>query len=219
MLEFKLNSEPRPDLQKGATKRLRRAGKIPAVYYFHHTSPVAIVLDQKELITALHSKAHVYDLQIGKKSHKCILRKVQYDPVSDAILHVDFMGVSMDELITVSVPIRVTGTAVGVKTFGGILEQHLWELQVKCKATDIPDTITLDVTDLNLGQSINAGQIKLEGVTILTAPTASIVSVVQPTGAKEEEEAKVAAEAAAEEAEGEGEPATEEPAEKKSTRA
>ncbi len=98
------------------------------------------------------------------------------------------MGVSLEEMVTVSIPINVTGTAIGVKTFGGILEQHLWELEVKCKVSQIPDRVTIDVTNLNLGDSINAGSLNIEGVEILIPATTSIVSVVKPTGTKAEEE-------------------------------
>jgi len=197
MVEYKLNAELRTDLQKGATKRMRRAGQVPAVYYHHKEKPVALTLNLKELLLALRSSAHIYDLDINTKSHKCIIRGLQFDPLSEEVIHADFMGVSLQEMVTVNIPIHITGTSVGVKTFGGILEQHLWELTVKCQASKIPDGITLDVTELNLGDSINAGSIKIEGVEVLTPGTASIVSVVKPSGktAEEEEAAKALEEA------------------------
>ncbi len=195
MIEYKLNSEVRNDFKRSVTRQLRREGKIPAVYYYHHEKPIHLALDLKELRNAIHSGAHIFDLQLGKKSHKCILRDVQHDPVTDEIIHADFMGVSLDEYITVKVPVHLVGTAVGVKTFGGVLEQHLWEMEVKCKTVNIPDAITIDVTELNLGDSIKAGQIKLENVEILTPPTTSVVSIVQATGAKVEEAPKEAEEA------------------------
>jgi large subunit ribosomal protein L25 len=201
MVEYKLNAELRTNFQKGATKRMRRAGQIPAVYYHHKEKPVALSLNLKELQMALHSSAHIYDLNISKKSHKSIIRGLQYDPVSEEIIHADFMGVSLEEKVTVSIPIRITGTAVGVKTFGGLLEQHLWELTVKCQASKIPDGVTLDVTNLNLGDSINASNIQIEDVEILTPSTASIVSVVKPSAAKAEEEVAKAEEEGAEAAE------------------
>jgi len=205
MVEYKLNAELRTDLQKGATKRIRRAGMIPAVYYHHKEKPVALTLNLKELQHALRSSSHIYDLDINKKSHKCIIRDLQYDPISDAIIHADFMGVSLQEMVTVNIPVHITGIAVGVKTFGGLLEQHIWELTVKCQASKIPDGVTIDVTNLNLGDSINAGNIKIEGVEILTAATASIVSVIKPSAAKAEEETSATVE------EGEAEaPTTEE---------
>ena len=184
----KLNAELRSDFQKGVTKRMRRAGLVPAVYYHHTEKPVALSLDLKDLKEALRSSARIYDLNINKKSHKCIIRDVQFDPLTEEIIHADFMGVSLEEMVTVSIPINVTGAAIGVKTFGGILEQHLWELEVRCKASQIPDRVTIDVTNLNLGDSINAGSLNIEGVEILIPATTSIVSVVKPTGTKAEEE-------------------------------
>lgn len=201
MAEYILNAEIRTDLQKGATKRMRRAGMVPAVYYHHTEKPASLSLNLDELKTALRSSIHIYDLKINQKSHKCILRGIQFNPITEEIIHVDFMGVSLEEMVTVNIPIHVTGTAVGVKTFGGILEQHLWELTVKCKASQIPDGVTIDVTELNLGDSISAGYFKIEDVEIITPLTASVVSVVKPTGLKaEEEEVKEEGE---EEAEGE----------------
>jgi len=213
MAENKLNAEVRTDLQKGATKRMRRVGMVPAVYYHHNEKPVALSLKLDELKAALHSSTHIYDLSIDKKGHKCIVRSVQFDPISEEIIHADFMGVSLEETVTVNIPIHVTGTAVGVKTFGGILEQHLWELTVKCKASQIPDGVTIDVTELNLGDSIGANSIKLEGVEILTPSSASIVSVVKPTGIKAEEEE--AAKVEGEEGEAEATAETKEAAETK----
>ncbi|MFH1213057.1 MAG: 50S ribosomal protein L25 [Candidatus Neomarinimicrobiota bacterium] len=194
MVEYKLNAELRTDLQKGATKRMRRAGQIPAIYYHHKEKPVVLSLNLKELLVGLRSSAHIYDLMINKKSHKCIVRGLQFDPISEEVIHADFMGVSLEELVTVNIPIHITGTAVGVKTFGGILEQHLWELTVKCQASKIPDGITLDVTNLNLGDSIFASNVKIEEVEIITSMSASIVSVVKPSGTKAEEEAEAAKE-------------------------
>lgn len=201
MIEHKLNSILRTDLKRSATRQLRREGKVPAVYYYHHEQPLNLAIDLKELKAALQTGAHIFNLSLGKKSHKAILRELQHDPITDEIIHADFMGVSLDEYITINVPIHIKGVAEGVKTYGGVLEQHLWELEVKCKTANIPDAITLDVTPLKVGDSIRAGEIHLEGVEVLTSHTAAIVSVVQPTGAKVEEEAKPAEEAEAEQAE------------------
>jgi large subunit ribosomal protein L25 len=187
MTEYKLNSTLREDFKRSTTRQLRREGKIPAVYYHHHEKPIHLAVDLKELRNALHSGAHIFDLSLGKKSHKAILRDLQHDPLTDEIIHADFMGVALDEFITIKVPVHITGIAIGVKTFGGVLEQHLWDLEVKCKTIDIPEAVTIDVTNLNIGDAIKAGDLKLEKIEILTPTSASIVSVVQPTGAKVEE--------------------------------
>ena len=198
MSEVKLSSELRTDLSKSETKRLRREGKIPAIYYFHQQKPLPLVIDQKEFRAAMRTGTQLIDLQIGNKHHNCVVKEMQYHPVTDAALHIDFMGVNLKEVINIKVPIRIIGEAVGVKTFGGVLEQHLWEVEVKCMVSNIPGDINIDVTDLNLGDSINVGHIKLEEAEIQTPVTASIVSVVKATGAGREEEAEEKAEIGAE---------------------
>lgn len=203
MSEYKLSTEIRTQFRKSDTKELRRKGKIPAVYYFHKTKPIPLIIDMKELKEAIHSDSHIINLQIGKKSHPCILRDIQHDPVSELITHADFMGVNLEEKISVNIPIIIVGTAIGVKTFVGVLTQHLWEIEAKCKATNIPDGVTIDVSNLNLGDSISIKDISLENVEILNSPTTSIVSVVKPSGAAAEEEKPE--EAAVEEEEGQEE--------------
>jgi len=190
MTEIKLSSELRTDLSKAQTKQLRRDGKIPAIYYFHQQKPVALIIDQKAFRTAMQSSARILDLQIGKKRHKCVIKDVQYHPVTDAIQHIDFMGVNLTETIHIKVPIHVKGEAVGVKTFGGVLEQHLWEIEVKCQVANIPEDITIDVSELGLNDSISVADLEIENAEILTTHSAAIVSVVLATGAKEEEEAE-----------------------------
>jgi len=188
MSEYKLKSELRSDYRKTSTKQLRRTGKIPAIFYFHQEEPIGLSMDLKELKAGIQAHAHIFELQINTKKQKCILKELQRDPVTDEIIHADFMGITLKEEITVMVPLRLTGSAIGVREFGGILEQHLWELEVKCKATEIPDEITLDISHLNIGDSISVATIKMENIELLTPLNTSIASVVKATGAKAAEE-------------------------------
>jgi large subunit ribosomal protein L25 len=188
MSEYKLKSELRGDYRKTTTRQLRRTGKIPAIFYFHQEEPIGLSVDLKELKAGIQAHAHIFELQINTKKQKCILKELQHDPVSDEIIHADFMGITLKEEITVMVPLRLTGSAIGVRELGGILEQHLWELEVKCKATEIPDEITLDISNLNIGDSISAAAIKMENIELLTPLNTSIASVVKATGAKAAEE-------------------------------
>jgi large subunit ribosomal protein L25 len=190
MANYKLNTELRAEIHKSVNKRLRREGKIPAVYYFHRESPIPLSVDLKELKGAIHSGAHIIELQMGNKTHICILRTLQHNPVTEEITHADFMGITLKEDITVDVPIIIEGTAIGVKDFGGVLAQQLWDIEVKCKATDIPDSYTVNVSNLNIGDSISVADITVaEKVEILTPASSSIVSVVKATGMKVDEEA------------------------------
>ena len=188
MSEYKLKSELRSDYRKTSTKQLRRTGKIPAIFYFHQEEPIGLSMDLKALKAGIQAHAHIFELQINTKKQKCILKELQRDPVTDEIIHADFMGITLKEEITVMVPLRLTGSAIGVREFGGILEQHLWELEVKCKATEIPDEITLDISHLNIGDSISVATIKMENIELLTPLNTSIASVVKATGAKAAEE-------------------------------
>jgi large subunit ribosomal protein L25 len=201
MANYKLNTELRTDIHKRVNKQLRQAGKIPAVYYFHQESPIPLSVDLKELKNAIHSGAHIIELHMGEKKHICILRELQHNPVTDEIIHADFMGITLKEDITVNVPVVIEGTAVGVKDFGGVLAQQLWEIEVKCKATDIPDSFVVEVSNLNIGDSISVADLSVEKAEILTSVSSSIVSVVKATGMAIEEEVEEAEEEEGEEGE------------------
>ena len=188
MAEYKIISEPRTNFAKGETKKLRREGRIPAVYYFHKQKSLPISIDLKEFRAAIQSRQRLFDLTIGENSHKCVVKDVQFNPITDQAIHVDFMGVNLQEVIHINIPINFVGESVGVKTADGVLTQHLWELEVKCRVSEIPEALALDVTDLDLGDSIFVSDVKLEkDVEILTPPSTSIVSVVKATGAAVEE--------------------------------
>jgi len=195
MANYKLNTQLRPDIHKSVNKQLRKDEKIPAVYYFHREDPVPLSVDLKELRSIIHSNAHIIELHMGDKKHICILKDLQHDPVTDEIIHADFMGITLKEDITVNVSIIVEGSAVGVRDFGGVLAQHLWEIEVKCKATNIPDNFTINVANLNIGDSIFVSDLKAENFEILTPAKSSIVSVVKATGMKIEEGAEEGEEA------------------------
>ena len=190
MANYKLNTQLRPDIHKSVNKQLRKEEKIPAVYYFHRENPVPLSVDLKELRSIIHSNAHIIELHMGDKKHICILKDLQHDPVTDEIIHADFMGITLKEDITVNVSIVVEGSAIGVRDFGGVLAQHLWEIEVKCKATNIPDNFTVNVSELNIGDSIFVSDLKADNFEILTPAKSSIVSVVKATGMKIEDGAE-----------------------------
>lgn len=184
MSEYKLPAEIRTEISKRERKKLRSEGKIPAIYYSHNEKSISIAVDQKDFYNATHSGSHIFTLEIGKDTKKCILRDVQHNPITESVIHADFMGIKLEEMIHFEIPIHIEGTAIGVKEFGGVLEQHLWNLEVKCKVSDIPDAITVDVTDLNLGDSIHVGDVQVDGAEILAHPETSIISVVKAARAE-----------------------------------
>ena len=188
MSEYIISAVVREEINKQTTKKLRREERVPAVFYSSSEKTLPISVDLKEFRSAIHSGSHIFALKIGSKTKKCVIRDIQHDPVSEEILHADFLGVRLKETITVEVPVRIEGTAIGVKEFGGILEQNLWTLEVKCMVSDIPDSITIDVSELNIGDTIHIGDIALKNFEILESSSTSVVSIVKATGAKADEE-------------------------------
>lgn len=197
MATVTLEVEKRQFLGKGPVKRLRTAGKIPAVIYGHGEETIPLTLDAQNLHTILH--AHVgeniiFDVKIpGKKTPmKAIIREVQHHPSRGDILHLDLQHISMQEKLTVQVPVLLVGSPEGVRTKGGILQHVLHEMEIECLPMDIPEHIEVDVTNLDVGDSIHVENVMLEKVKILTEPRRSVATVVPPTVIKapepEEEE-------------------------------
>lgn len=161
-----LRAESRAKTGKGAARALRRSGKIPAVVYGHNREPEALQLDAPafgKLLGGLTSASTLLEVSIdGKAPVKALLREVQRDPVrlSD-IVHVDLYEVRADEEVTVEVSVHLVGTADGVRNFGGVLDQQLYHLTVRCFPADIPESIDLDVTSLGIGQSIHVRDVKV----------------------------------------------------------
>lgn len=186
MAEVTLAVEKRETMGKGPAKKLRSAGKIPAVIYGQGEKTVPLTVDGKAFHAVLHShhgENVIFEIHIpGRKTGlKAILREVQHEPVSGKILHVDFQHISMTKKITVQVPVSLLGTPDGVLNKGGILEQILHELEVECLPGDIPEHIEVDVSQLDVGDSIHVSDIPATKVTILTDPERSVATVVPPT--------------------------------------
>ncbi len=175
-----INVEVRNDIGKQAAKRLRRQGRVPGVYYSGGVDPVALSVDARELRAALAHKSSIMDVRLGSAEPvKCIIREVQWHPVYGTPVHVDFMGVKLTEKITMEVPIRLTGTAAGVKD-GGTLQQLLRSLEIKCLPLDIPDAVDIDVSNLNIHDAIYVRDLPAEKFEILNEPEQMVVSVLAP---------------------------------------
>lgn len=173
--------QPRMDTGKQVAKRLRRGGRVPGIYYFHGQKPLPFSVDTKTLRNMLAHKSSLIDLKFQDgDTTKCVVREVQWDPLSGAPIHIDFMGINIAEKVKVEVPIRLVGTAVGVKTGGGVLQQLLREVQIECLPLDIPEAITVDVSPLEIHHALHIGDLKLENIEILTDAEQVIVSVLSP---------------------------------------
>jgi large subunit ribosomal protein L25 len=213
-MELKLKAERREESGKGAARKLRAAGRVPAVLYGHGVGPMAVSVDAKDLFHVLHGSAGtkvLVDLQVDGAQHLSLPREIQRDHVRGRYVHVDFLAVRRDETVTVSVPVRVVGESPGVKA-GGVIEHHLWELQVECLPGDVPDGIEADVSNLQVGDSLRvADLLPPQGVSVLTPLEESVVAVVIPQ-VRVVEEVEAAAEEGEEAAAEEGEAAAAEEA-------
>lgn len=196
-----LSASRRETLGKGGARKARSAGQIPGVLYGHGEDPIAVAVSAREFDVALrqHKGGNpIVNLAVGNSGEfTALIRDVQYDPLSRAILHLDFQHISLTEQIEVQVAIKLTGLAIGVKDGGGILEQALRELEVRCLPTQIPSSIEADVTKLAVGDSIHVRDLVVPNVTVLTDADTTIATVVPPTVMEEKAPEEAAAEAAA----------------------
>ena len=218
MSEYQIALEERTGTKKGVTRKLRAAGRIPAVCYGSGVEATSVQLDPHALDTLLRKSPAglntLIDLQGAGLDGKVVLvRELQRDPVRGEILHADLLAIDASQAIEVEVPVRIIGTPTGVALNGGILDHPLREIQVSCLPAAIPEDLPVDVAALDLGDSIHVRDLVLpQGVELVSDPDLTVVSVVAPT--KVEEEVPVEAEAIEGEGEGEGEAAAPEGEEK-----
>ena len=192
MSESILNAKKREAINKKGTKAIRREGRVPAIYYFHGQDSTPLSIDEKEFRGVLSSDSNIIELAFDdNEKTKCVVRDIQWDPVSSKPVHVDFLGIKMTEKITMQIPINLIGTATGVKNEGGIQQQLLRELEVEALPADLPEHLEVDVTELELGDAIHVRDIEIDKVKILNDPEQSIVSISHPRVEEEVEEAKV----------------------------
>lgn len=186
MSELVLHAELRKVTGKEYAKKLRQQGKVPGVFYAHNETAIPITLDERITTKVLSSEGGLIDFQIGsKKKRKAIIKEVQTDPVRQSLVHIDIMGVQLKEKLTIEVPIHFLGEAIGVKEQGGILHQYFREIEVTCFPLDIPDYIEIDVSQLQLGDSIIISELSVPNIEIEGDPQQQIVSVMAPSVAKE----------------------------------
>jgi len=193
-----LKAEIRGQAGSHSAAQIRKQGRIPAIVYGHKKEPAAISLDARSLADALRHGTRLVDVQIGEKPEKMIVKALQYDHLSKDIIHADLMRVDVTETIKIAVPIVLKGTAKGAGE-GAIIETHAGHVEVECKVTDIPESITVSVKDLEIGDSIHASDIVLpEGVKLVSNPLTLIATCSMVLTAKTTEELEAEAPAAPE---------------------
>lgn len=176
MKTFELSAQARPDLGKKAAKSLRGGDLIPAVLY-GGDSVQHLTVSQEGVRNLIYSpEIFVVDLNVDGKSVKAILKDIQFHPVTDRILHIDFLQVDEQKPVAVEVPVVLTGHAEGVKA-GGKLALEMRKLRVKAVYTEIPEKLFIDVTNLGLGKTIQVGALSFEGLELLNAKNAVVCAV------------------------------------------
>tara|TARA_Y100001960_G_scaffold331806_1_gene430041 strand:+ start:363 stop:1055 length:693 start_codon:yes stop_codon:yes gene_type:complete len=190
--EFKIEVHKR-DLsnKKSDLKLLRKDEKIPGVFYsFDSEKSVPLYIEKQSFRDAGKSGAKIFNISVGKDKKNVIFKSIQYHPVTDEVLHIDLYGVDMNRAVTVKVSIHLIGNAKGVLEEGGILVQSLNELEIECLPSDIPDSVEVDISNLNLGDAMKVGDISLsEKLELKTNENQTIASVTHAM--KEEELAPV----------------------------
>src|SRR5438128_298038 len=198
--QVKLKAEPRTATGRSAARRLKARGIVPAVVYGGKEKSQPLQVSARDINAMLsHASGEniLVELEIAgeKATRTALLQEVQHSPVGGDVLHVDFHAISMDEKIQADVPLEPLGVPNGVKNFGGLLEQNLRVLGIECLPRDLPDKITVDVSALNIGDSIHVRDIQLPGgVTAKTPIDLTAFSVLAPV--VEEEPVAPVAEAA-----------------------
>jgi len=196
METIKIVAETREDAGKGAARQLRLAGRIPAVLYGQGKEGVSLTLDAHEiskLLAGAGARTNILELEVmeeGKESFKrnILIKEIQKHPYRDTVLHMDLFEVAMDKEINVMVPIETVGTPVGV-VMGGILEMKRRQLEVFCLPGNIPDTLTIDISELDIGDVVHVESVEVpEGVRIPYDVNFTILTVVGVTEEPEEEE-------------------------------
>ena len=195
MGEFALSVELREEKGKGVARKLRATGRIPGICYRRNAEPVPVSLDPKELDRLLRTASSgintLFDLKVAGggdfDGRQVLVKELQRDPISGAYLHADLYAVDLKQTIHISIPIHIKGNAVGVTQAGGILDHATRELDVECLPNAIPEEFAVDVSNLEIGDSIHVRDLAIpEGVEILNDPDVSIVSVVAPAVVEEE---------------------------------
>jgi large subunit ribosomal protein L25 len=180
-----VNATPRTGkFNKNAARRVRRAGKIPAVLYGAGHEPVAVEVDPKQISRILFSESGhntIFDVHVGEKSAaaKAMIVDWQREPIKDQLIHIDLKRIALDKALRVSVPIRLVGVAIGVKAEGGILDLVLREAEIECLPADIPSHIDVDVSNLGLHQVLRVSDLPhSDKIKYLEAEDATVAHVV-----------------------------------------
>ena len=201
-IAFELSAEPRNDQGKGASRRLRHSGKVPAILYGAHAEPARLALEHHTLLALVSDEkfySSIISISVGAQKQPVIVKDVQMHPARNAVVHVDLQRVLENEKIRLHVPIHFKGEAAspGVKTQGGVVSHHMADVEVVCLPKDLPEFIELDISGMNLNDSLYLKEIPVPpGVTISALAHGAnppVISIHAPRVAEPEPTAEVEA--------------------------
>jgi large subunit ribosomal protein L25 len=201
-IAFELSAEPRDDQGKGASRRLRHSGKVPAILYGAHAEPTRLALEHHKLLALVGDEkfySSIISINVGAQKQPVIVKDVQMHPARNAVVHVDLQRVLENEKIRLHLPIHFKGEAAspGVKTQGGVVSHHMADMEVICLPKDLPEYIELDLSGMNLNDSLYLADVKVPpGVTISALAHGAnppVVSIHAPRVAEPEPTAEAAA--------------------------
>ncbi len=166
METFEIVAEPREDMGKGASRRLRREGKVPGIVYGANKDAASIMVKQNEILHHLENEAfysHILTLQVGEAKEKVVLKDLQRHPYKPAVLHLDLLRVDENEKLTMRVPLHFINEdkCIGVKEGGGVVSHVMTDLEIICLPKDLPEYIEVDVAEVNVGEGIHLSDLKL----------------------------------------------------------
>lgn len=193
MKTFQLTGKLRTSLGKKDAAKLRNEEKVPCVMYGFEKEPIHFYCEKADLRKLIFSpNVYLVDIDLEGAKHQAVMKDIQFHPVTDETLHIDFLKVSNDKPIKVSIPVKTTGYAKGMKT-GGKMQLEVRHLVVSALPKDLPDAITIDITDLELGQSFRVSDIKDEKLTILTGKSVPVVRIMVTRAARAAQGSEAAA--------------------------
>ncbi len=193
MAEIILKAQIREYKGRADANKARNEGKVPGVFYLKNEKNIPIEVEALDLRSLIYTaETHIVSLELSDGSTEmCMLRDVQFDPITDKVVHFDLMGLIKGQVVTFEVPVSLEGIPVGVKT-GGVLTQIMQKVQIECMPKDLPQHIAVDVTHLEAGETLTVGDLTVEGVTLLSDPAQAVAIVAharveeEPEGEEEE---------------------------------
>ena len=184
-----LNAAVRAETGKNSNRRLRSQGLIPGVLYGNEIENKSISVDPKEVISILTSDSGqntIFKVKVGKTGVDVLIKDYVLDPVKGNLIHIDLLAVNLSDVMTFQVHIHIVGEAIGVKDFGGVIEHVLREVDVECKASDVPESIVVDISSLGLNEQVRVKDLVVaDGIRITNEPEQLIINLVPPAVSEE----------------------------------